>query len=131
MANNYTHFPMNGIRYEGKCILSSDMNSASTCLLLKTDKDPTPPSSYHQILLLNTDLKMICKAPARRLKRITPYIVHPDQTGFFKGVFTKSIITNTGLISLIDLINTYHLEAIVVSLIAEKALDRVKGLEIV
>uniref|UniRef100_A0AAR2LWN9 Reverse transcriptase domain-containing protein n=1 Tax=Pygocentrus nattereri TaxID=42514 RepID=A0AAR2LWN9_PYGNA len=99
------------------------MNSANISLLLKPGKDPTLPSSYRPISLINVDLKIICKVLARRLEKITPYIIHSDQTGFIKG--RHSADNTRRLINIIDYCSINKLEKIVVSLDAEKAFDRV------
>lgn len=62
--------------------LPINMNPTNIILPLK---DPTLPSSYHPIYLINTDLKIICKTLARTLELVTPHIIHPDQTGFVEG----------------------------------------------
>ena len=49
-------------------IISKHMNTAIMTLLLKPKKDPTHPSSYRPISLINTDLKMITKARATRIE---------------------------------------------------------------
>lgn len=48
------------------------MNSANIYLLLQPEKDPTLPSNYPQMSLINKDLKIICKALAGRLERNFP-----------------------------------------------------------
>lgn len=58
------------------------MNSTNIILALK---DPTLPSSYHPIYLINAALKIICKTLARTFELVTPHIIHPDQTGFVEG----------------------------------------------
>jgi len=103
--------------------LTPTMNSANIIVLLKTGKDPTLPASYRPISLINVDLKIICKALAGRLEKITPYIIHPDQTGFIKGRHSSSNMRR--FINLIDYSNINNLETIIVSLDAEKAFDRV------
>uniref|UniRef100_A0AAR2JRJ2 Reverse transcriptase domain-containing protein n=1 Tax=Pygocentrus nattereri TaxID=42514 RepID=A0AAR2JRJ2_PYGNA len=103
--------------------ISPNMNSANISLLLKPGKDPTLPSSYRPISLINVDLKIICKVLARRLEKITPYIIHSDQTGFIKG--RHSADNTRRLINIIDYCSINKLEKIVVSLDAEKAFDRV------
>ena len=49
------------------------MNTAVISLLLKPKKGPTLPSNYRPISQLT------------ELKKVTPDIIHPDQTGFIKG----------------------------------------------
>lgn len=83
------------------------------------NKDPTFPSSYHPLSLAG----LICKAPARRSERITPYIINPDQTGFIKG--RRSTSNTCRLISLTDYASSHHLKVIIVSQDEEKAFDRV------
>lgn len=99
------------------------MNSAKICLLLKPDKDPTLPSSYRPITLINADLKIICKALARCLERIAPYIMHPNQIGFIKGIHSTN--NTRRLVNREDYANTQNRKAIVVSLDEEKAFVRV------
>uniref|UniRef100_A0A669D815 Reverse transcriptase domain-containing protein n=1 Tax=Oreochromis niloticus TaxID=8128 RepID=A0A669D815_ORENI len=103
--------------------LPSNMNSANINLLLKPGKDPVYPSSYRPISLINVDLKIICKALSKRLEKITPLLIHPDQTGFIKGRHSS---TNTRrLLNLIDYSYSKNLETTIFSLDAEKAFDRV------
>ena len=42
-------------------------------------------SNWRPITLLNTDYKIASKVIAKRIERILPSIIHPDQTGFMKG----------------------------------------------
>lgn len=66
--------------------LPSNMNCTDINLLLKPDKDPAHLASYRPIsLILNDHLKMICKALASRIEKVSPYLKHPDQTGFIKS----------------------------------------------
>ena len=65
--------------------LFPNMNSANIILQQKPRKDPLLPSSYRPLSQINVDLKMICKALAKRIEKITPLIIHPDKTGFIKG----------------------------------------------
>lgn len=65
-------------------ILTPNMNRANISLLLKPDRDPALPSCYRPIPFINADLKVICKALARRLEEITPQIIQCDQTGFIE-----------------------------------------------
>lgn len=49
----------------------------------KEGKDPTVPSSYRPILLLNSYVKILAKILANLLK--LPTVIQPDQTGFIAG----------------------------------------------
>lgn len=67
-------------------LLPVNMNTATISLLLKPNKDLTSPSSYRPISLINTNLKITSKALAHRLEKVICSIIHPDQTGFIKGI---------------------------------------------
>ncbi len=103
--------------------LPPNMNSANISLLLKPGKDPVLPTSYRPISLINVDTKIICKAISKRIEKITPLIIHSDQTGFIKGRHSS---TNTcRLLNLIDYSCNRNLQITILSLDAEKAFDRV------
>uniref|UniRef100_A0A3Q0RT11 Uncharacterized protein n=1 Tax=Amphilophus citrinellus TaxID=61819 RepID=A0A3Q0RT11_AMPCI len=92
--------------------ISPNMNSANISLLLKPGKDPTLPSSYRPISLINVDLKIICKVLSSRFRKLTPSIIHPDQMGFIKGRLSAN---NTHrLINVIDYCFIVKLETTVV-----------------
>ncbi|MBN3294582.1 LORF2 protein, partial [Polypterus senegalus] len=112
---------MNEIEENGR--LQPNMNSANIILLLKPGKDPIFPTSYRPISLINVDLKIICKALAKRLEKVTPFIIHPDQTGFIKG--RHSSTNSRRLLNLIDFSYSRNMETSILSLDAEKAFDRV------
>ena len=100
-----------------------DMNTASIKLLLKPDKDPTLPTSYRPLSLINTDIKIIAKALASRLETVLPSIIHYDQTGFIKGRHSNNNVRR--LLNLISLTQRNNKKAVVISLDAEKAFDKV------
>uniref|UniRef100_A0A3Q2ZER1 Reverse transcriptase domain-containing protein n=1 Tax=Kryptolebias marmoratus TaxID=37003 RepID=A0A3Q2ZER1_KRYMA len=103
--------------------LPTHMNLANISLLLKPGKDPLLPSSYRPISLINVDVKIISKVLSKRLEKIIPLIIHPDQTGFIKG---RHSTTNTRrLFNLIEYSYSKNIETAVLSLDAEKAFDRV------
>lgn len=99
------------------------MNTAAIKVILKPDKDPTLPSSYRPISLINTDIKIISKALATRLETILPSIIHNDQTGFIKGRHSSNNIRR--LLNLINISQNNQTNRIIVSLDAEKAFDKV------
>lgn len=100
------------------------MNTANITVILKQDKDPTLPSSYRPLSLINTDIKIINKALSARIETVTPSIIHTDQTGFIKG---RHAYNNTRrLFNIIHQVTQNNMETIIASLDAEKAFDRVK-----
>lgn len=99
------------------------MNTATISLLLKPNKDPTQPSSYRPISLLNVDIKIITKALSHRLEKIISSIIYPDQTGFIKG---RNSSNNTRrLFNIMHHSATHNHNSIIATLDAEKAFDRV------
>ena len=100
-----------------------DMNTASIKLLLKPDKDPSLPGSYRPLSLINTDIKIIAKALASRLETVIPSIIHCDQTGFIKGRHSNNNVRR--LLNLISLTQRNNKKAVILSLDAEKAFDKV------
>lgn len=99
------------------------MNTAVIKLLPKAGKDPTQPANYRPISLMNTDIKIIAKALAARLEQILPTIIHNDQTGFIKGRNSTNNIRR--LLNLINRVQNNKEKAIILSLDAEKAFDKV------
>ncbi len=94
-------------------------DSANISLLLKPGKDPVLPTSYRPISLINVDTKIICKAISKRIEKITPLIIHYDQTGFIKGGTPLQI--HVGLLNLIDYSCNRNLQITILSLDAEKS----------
>ena len=104
-------------------IIPTHMNTAVMTLLLKPNKDPTHPSSYRPLSLINTDLKIITKTLATRIETVIPLIIHPDQPGFIKNRHASDNIRR--LFNLINTSQQKHNKTVIVSLDAEKAFDRV------
>lgn len=59
------------------------MTQASISLLLKKNKDPLICESYCPISFLCCNYKILTKVLAGRLEKITPKLIHPDQTGWY------------------------------------------------
>ena len=76
-------------------------------LLPKEDSNLLLLSNWRPITLLNTDYKIASKVIAKRIERILPSVIHPDQTGFMKG---RSIGHNIRLIN--DIIQQTELQKI-------------------
>ncbi|KAJ1176874.1 hypothetical protein NDU88_002141 [Pleurodeles waltl] len=62
--------------------LMQTMREATVVLIAKEGKDPNELSSSRPLSMLNTDLKIFCKALANRLLRMAQTLIHSDQTGF-------------------------------------------------
>lgn len=61
-------------------------------LIAKKGNDPTEPSSYRPISLLNLDSKILSKVKASRLAKIMPSFINPSQAGFTQGHSASSKI---------------------------------------
>lgn len=99
------------------------MNTALISVLPKPNKDPTLCSSYRPISLINTDLKIISKTLTIRIEGAIQTLIHPDQTGFIKG--RQSSNNTCRLFNLMNIVQQENINAIVTSLDAEKAFDKV------
>ena len=103
--------------------IPSHMNTSVISVLLKPNKDPTHPSSYRPLSLINTDLKIITKTLAIRLETVISTLIHPDQTGFIKNRHGSD--NTRRLFNIINLSQQTHTKTIIISLDAEKAFDQV------
>ena len=99
------------------------MREAIITVILKTGRDPRKCASYRPISLLNIDAKIFTSILASRLKPHMQGLVDPDQTGFIPergcGDNTKRIF------HLMDKISRAKYPALLLSVDAEKAFDRV------
>jgi len=88
-------------------------------LLPKKNKPTNNLNNPRPISLLNTDYKIATKVLARRLERVLPFIINPDQTGYIKG---RYIDENIRLISdLIDYNKQKNIPGIAIFLDFRKA----------
>lgn len=69
--------------------LPPSMTEAIIIVLHKEGKDPLEPGSYRPISLLCSDVKILAKVLAGRLRKIIHKIVHQDQTGFIPNRATS------------------------------------------
>ena len=51
----------------------------------KKDKDTSLLENLRPISLLNVDYNILTKVIAKRLEKLLPKIINPDQTGYVKG----------------------------------------------
>lgn len=95
---------------------------AHISVISKPGKDSSLPDNYRPIALLNSDYKIFTKILANRLSQFIPRLVHKDQVGF---VTARHAGDNTRCtIDLIDLLNRTNRPALVLSLDAQKAFNR-------
>ena len=67
--------------------LSISQKRGIISLIPKKDKDKTILENLRPISLLNVDHKILTKTIAKRLEKLLPRIINPDQTGYAKGRF--------------------------------------------
>lgn len=94
-------------------------------LLIKPNKDPIYPTSYHPLSLINTDLKIYHQniSYSTRTETVIPMIIRQDQTGFIKHISASD--DTCRLFNLINLAQQKQTKTVIVSLDAEKAFDKV------
>ena len=70
-----------------KGYLSISQRRGLITLLPKKNKPRQYLKNWRPITLLNCDYKIAAKSIATRLKKVLPYLINNDQTGFLKGRF--------------------------------------------
>ena len=65
--------------------LSISQRRGIITLIPKPNKDTTSLENLRPISLLNVDYKILTKAIAKRLEKVLPKIINPDQTGYVKN----------------------------------------------
>ncbi|KAL9989297.1 hypothetical protein ACROYT_G003831 [Oculina patagonica] len=65
--------------------LSISQRRGVISLIPKKDKDKSLLENLRPISLLNLDYKILTKVIAKRLEKVLPKIINPDQTGYVKG----------------------------------------------
>ena len=68
-------------------ILSISQRIGIITLVRKPNKDATSLENLRPISLLNVDYKILTKTIAKRLGKVLPKIINPDQTSFVKGPY--------------------------------------------
>ena len=69
--------------------MSSSQKQAVITLIEKQGKDRTFIENWRPISLINVDAKIMSKTIAIRVKNVSPYIIHQNQTGYVKDCYMK------------------------------------------
>lgn len=96
---------------------------ATISVIPKEGKDRLDCGSYRPISVLNTDYKLYTSILAKRVEMILPKLIHTDQTGFIFQRQTHDNIRRS--LHILSHIRENKLQALLVSLDAEKAFDSV------
>lgn len=96
---------------------------ATISVIPKEGKDRLDCGSYRPISVLNTDYKLYTSILAKRVEKVLPHLIHTDQTGFISQRQTHDNIRRS--LHILSHIQKYKLQALLVSLDAEKAFDSV------
>ena len=104
--------------------LSISQRRGIISLIPKKDKDKTILENLRPISLLNVDYKILTKVIAKRIEKVLPTLINPDQTGYVKGCY---IGENVRLIyDLIDYTDKLNKKGIAIFLDFKKAFDSIE-----
>uniref|UniRef100_A0A3Q3A4Q3 Reverse transcriptase domain-containing protein n=1 Tax=Kryptolebias marmoratus TaxID=37003 RepID=A0A3Q3A4Q3_KRYMA len=92
-------------------------------VLPKEGKDKLECGSYRPVSLLNNDYKLFTSILSKRIEVILPDLIHTDQTGFVRQRQTQDNVRKT--LHVMREVTQQKLEALILSLDAEKAFDSV------
>lgn len=104
--------------------LPPSLMEANISLVLKKGEPSEECSSYRPISILNLDLKLLAKILASRLEKVLPTVIANDQTSFIRGRYSSHNVRR--LLNIIQHSSLYSPDALVISLDAEKAFDRLE-----
>ena len=103
--------------------LSNSQKQAVIRLIEKKDKDERYIQNWRPLSLLNTDVKILSKALAQRLKKTLPLLISANQSVFVDGWF---ISEGGRLISgLLKISDTLKLDGLLATIDIQKAFDSV------
>jgi len=105
-------------------MLSISPRRGKILLIQKKSKDKTILENLRPISLLNVDYKILTKVIAKRIEKVLPTSINPDQTGYVKGHYTDE---NVRLIyDLIHYADKLNQKGIAIFLDFKKALDSIE-----
>lgn len=103
--------------------LPMEMLQATIVTLPKPGKSPDQPANFRPISLLNSDTKLYAKILASRILKVLPNLIDPDQVGFIKG--RQAPDGTRRILNIISRLESTKTQALLLSLDAEKAFDRI------
>ena len=104
--------------------LSISQRRGIITLIPKPNKDTALLDNLRPISLLNTDYKILTKAIAKRLEKVLPKVINPDQTGYIKN---RYIGENIRLISdIMTYTEEENIRGIVLFIDFKKAFDTIE-----
>uniref|UniRef100_A0A3B3QX57 Reverse transcriptase domain-containing protein n=1 Tax=Paramormyrops kingsleyae TaxID=1676925 RepID=A0A3B3QX57_9TELE len=103
--------------------LAPSWRDAIIIVIHKEEKDPSECGAYRPISILNGDLCLFTTILSRRLNKYISELIHLDQTRFIPGRYSGNNVC--GLLNVMPCAASQTYEAMVLSLDAEKAFDRV------
>lgn len=106
---------------EGK--IPPTWKEATITVIPKDGKDQLECGSFRPISILNIDYKLYTSILARRVEKVLPQLIHTDQTGFVPQRQTHDNIRRS--LHVLSHIQEHKLQALLISLDAEKAFDSV------
>ena len=123
LVNNGHNVYFGGIAGCGKTFVARNIVKRIISLIPKKSKDKTILENLRPISLLNVDYKILTKVIAKRIEKVLPTLINPDQTGYVKG---RYIGENVRLISdLMHYADKLKQKGIAVFLDFKKAFDSI------
>jgi hypothetical protein len=105
-------------------MLSISQRRGIISLIPKKSKDKTILENLRPFSILNVDYKILTKVIAKRIEKVLPTLINPDQTGYFKG---RYIDENVRLIyDLIHYTDKLNQKGIAIFLDFKKAFDSIE-----
>ena len=101
--------------------MSTSKRQALITLIDKKDKDRSLLDNWRPISLLNTDVKILSKALAFRIKKVLPNIIYHNQSGYVEGRYIGETIRT--IYDIMDFTKSEGMSSILAFLDFEKAFD--------
>jgi hypothetical protein len=120
--NDLKHYLLEALNYGyDRNEFSVTQRDGLITLIPKKNKDTIMIKNYRPLTLLNQDYKLATKAIAKRLCKVLPKLIDPDQTGFLKDRYIgENIFKITNLMNYVD---ENNIPALLLSADFEKAFD--------